>query len=162
MARPFPSHATSPARARPGPASAKGLLRRRFAVLEAAATALVLLGCQALGGLQNDGDYLLPPSEQALDCGGLAKRVRAHLEALQLLPARAKQEGLSAPSTALAAVGRLIGGWEQGFPAFGDYARERGHVLALVRRSNEQGCPALDVASELASIDAAMAAVRSP
>ena len=130
--------------------------------MAAAAAALTVAGCQAVSGLQSDGGYLLSPSEQALDCSGLAKRVRGHLDALQKLPARAKEEGASAPNTALAAVGRLFGGPDNGLSAVGDYGRERAQVLALVERSNAKGCPALDIARELAAVDAAMAELRGP
>ena len=58
------------------------------------------------------------------------------------------------------AVGRWFGGSTKGLASLEEYDRERAHVRSLHRTFIGKGCPPLDIESELAATDAAIAEYR--
>ena len=79
---------------------------------------------------------------------------------LKTLPDKAKAEREAAAPTAIQAVGRWFGSSTKGLNALADYDRERAHVHSLHRTLLDKGCPPLDIESELAATDAAIAQYR--
>ncbi len=119
-------------------------------------------GCASLSvGLQGDGRYILERSEQSADCQVLHKSIWGRIQIVKDLPAKARAEQQTTPSTASSLFGRLFGGQNKGLTAVRDYDRERAHVSALQRAMVEKKCIAVEVESELASADAEMAKIRS-
>ena len=132
-----------------------------------AALHAVLLACTLVAGcanasigLQKDGTYTLDSSEQTLDCGRLSNNIWGRLQVLKSLPAKAKVEREAAAPTAVQAVGRWFGGSTKGLASLEEYDRERAHVRSLHRTFIGKGCPPLDIESELAATDAAIAEYR--
>jgi len=118
-------------------------------------------GCTSASiGLQKDGTYTLESSEQTLDCGRLSNSIWGRLQVLKSLPAKAKAEREAAAPTAVQAVGRWFGASNKGLASLTDYDRERAHVRSLHRKLMDRGCPPLDIESELAATDAAIAEYR--
>ena len=118
-------------------------------------------GCASASiGLQKDGTYTLDSSEQTLDCGRLSNNIWGRLQVLKSLPAKAKAEREAAAPTAVQAVGRWFGGSTKGLASLEEYDRERAHVRSLHRTFIGKGCPPLDIESELAATDAAIAEYR--
>ncbi len=118
-------------------------------------------GCASASiGLQKDGTYTLDSSEQTLDCGRLSNNIWGRLQVLKSLPAKAKVEREAAAPTAVQAVGRWFGGSTKGLASLEEYDRERAHVRSLHRTFIGKGCPPLDIESELAATDAAIAEYR--
>ena len=118
-------------------------------------------GCASASiGLQKDGTYTLDSSEQTLDCGRLSNNIWGRLQVLKSLPAKAKVEREAAAPTAVQAVGRWFGGSTKGLASLEEYDRERAHVRSLHRTYIGKGCPPLDIESELAATDAAIAEYR--
>jgi hypothetical protein len=58
------------------------------------------------------------------------------------------------------AFGRWFGGSTKGLASLVEYDRERAHVRSLHRTLIGKGCPPLDIESELAATDAAIAEYR--
>jgi hypothetical protein len=132
-----------------------------------AALHAVLLACtlaagcaNASIGLQKDGTYTLDSSEQTLDCGRLSNNIWGRLQVLKSLPDKAKVEREAAAPTAVQAVGSWFGGSTKGLASLEEYDRERAHVRSLHRTFIGKGCPPLDIESELAATDAAIAEYR--
>jgi hypothetical protein len=118
-------------------------------------------GCASASiGLQKDGTYTLDGSEQTLDCGRLSNNIWGRLQVLKSLPDKAKVEREAAAPTAVQAVGRWFGGSTKGLASLEEYDRERAHVRSLHRTFIGKGCPPLDIESELAATDAAIAEYR--
>lgn len=118
-------------------------------------------GCASASiGLQKDGTYTLDSSEQTLDCGRLSNNIWGRLQVLKSLPAKARAEREAAAPTAVQAVGRWFGGSTKGLASMEEYDRERAHVRSLHRTFIGKGCPPLDIESELAATDAAIAEYR--
>jgi hypothetical protein len=118
-------------------------------------------GCASASiGLQKDGTYTLDSSEQTLDCGRLSNNIWGRLQVLKSLPDKAKVEREAAAPTAVQAVGRWFGGSTKGLASLEEYDRERAHVRSLHRTYIGKGCPPLDIESELAATDAAIAEYR--
>jgi hypothetical protein len=118
-------------------------------------------GCASASiGLQKDGTYTLDSSEQTLDCGRLSNNIWGRLQVLKSLPAKAKAEREAAAPTAVQAFGRWFGGSTKGLASLVEYDRERAHVRSLHRTLIGKGCPPLDMESELAATDAAIAEYR--
>jgi hypothetical protein len=111
-------------------------------------------------GLQKDGTYTLDNSEQTLDCHRLSNNIWGRLQVLKSLPAKAKAEREAAAPTAVQAIGRWFGGSTKGLASLAEYDRERAHVRSLHRMLIGKGCPPLDIESELAATDAAIAEFR--
>ena len=111
-------------------------------------------------GLQKDGTYTLDSSEQTLDCGRLSNNIWGRLQVLKSLPDKAKVEREAAAPTAVQAVGRWFGGSTKGLASLEEYDREHAHVRSLHRTFIGKGCPPLDIESELAATDAAIAEYR--
>lgn len=131
----------------------------RFVLLMAA---LHVCGCASVSvGLQQDGRYLLERSEQASDCQVLHKNIWGRIEVLKGLPVRARVEQQSTPTTTSSLLGRWFGGPSKGLKSMQEYDRERAHVSALQRLMIEKKCVAVEVDSELASVDAEMAQIRA-
>ena len=110
--------------------------------------------------MQKDGTYTLDSSEQTLDCGRLSNNIWGRLQVLKSLPDKAKVEREAAAPTAVQAVGRWFGGSTKGLASLEEYDRERAHVRSLHRTFIGKGCPPLDIESELAATDAAIAEYR--
>jgi hypothetical protein len=129
-------------------------------------TVLLLAASQALGcaaarvGLQTDGSYVLERSEQSADCQSLHKNIWGRIEVIKGLPAKARAEQQTVPSTAFSLFGRLFGGGGKGLDAVAQYDRERAHVYALQRAMIEKKCIAVDVDGEIAQASAEMARLR--
>ena len=118
-------------------------------------------GCASASiGLQKDGTYTLDSSEQTMDCQRLSNNIWGRLQVLKSLPAKAKAEREAAAPTAVQAVGRWFGGSTKGLASLEEYDRERAHVRSLHRTFIGKGCPPLDIESELAATDAAIAEYR--
>jgi hypothetical protein len=118
-------------------------------------------GCASASiGLQKDGTYTLENSEQTLDCGRLSNNIWGRLQVLKSLPAKAKAEREAVAPTAVQAFGRWFGGSAKGLASLAEYDRERAHVRSLHRTLIGKGCPPLDIESELAATDAAIAEYR--
>src|SRR5262245_37810441 len=121
----------------------------------------LVAGCASASiGLQKDGTYNLDGSEQSMDCARLTNSIWGRLQVLRSLPTKAKAEREAAAPTAVQAVGRWFGGSTKGLASLEDYDRERAHVRSLHRRLIDKGCPPLDIESELAATDAAIAEYR--
>jgi hypothetical protein len=127
----------------------------------------MVLACMLAGGcsspsvgLQKDGTYILDSSELALDCHRLSNSLWGRLQVLKSLPGRAAAEREAAAPTAVQAVGRWFGGSSAGLPSLAEYDRERAHVRSLHEALLKKGCPPIDIESELAATDAAIAAYR--
>jgi hypothetical protein len=122
---------------------------------------MLAAGCASASiGLQKDGTYNLDSSEQTLDCGRLSNNLWGRLQVLKSLPAKAKTEREAAAPTAVQAFGRWFGGSTKGLASLEEYDRERAHVRSLHRTLIGKGCPPLDIESELAATDAAIAEYR--
>jgi hypothetical protein len=130
--------------------------------LHAALLACMLAaGCSSASiGLQKDGTYNLDSSEQTMDCTRLSNSIWGRLQVLKSLPAKAKAERQAAAPTAVQAVGRWFGSSTKGLASLAEYDRERAHVRSLHRTLIGKGCPPLDIESELAATDAAIAEYR--
>jgi hypothetical protein len=122
---------------------------------------ILAAGCASASiGLQKDGTYTLESSEQSMDCNRLSNSIWGRLQVLKSLPAKAKAEREAAAPTAVQAVGRWFGGSTKGLASLAEYDRERAHTRALHRTLIGKGCPPLDIESELAATDAAIAEYR--
>jgi hypothetical protein len=127
----------------------------------------MLLACMLAGGcssasvgLQKDGTYILDSSELNLDCHRLSNSLWGRLQVLKSLPGRAAAEREAAAPTAVQAVGRWFGGSSAALPSLAEYDRERAHVRSLHEALLKKGCPPIDIESELAATDAAIAPYR--
>ena len=119
-----------------------------------------LWGCaSARIGLQSDGTYILESRERSADCQVLHKSIWGRIEIIKGLPAKARAEQQTVPSTAFSLFGRLFGA-NKGLDAIAQYDRERAHVYALQRTMIEKKCIAVDVDAELAEANAEMARLR--
>ncbi len=118
-------------------------------------------GCSApTVGLQKDGTYILDSNELALDCHRLSNSLWGRMQVLKSLPARAAAEREATASTAVQAVGRWFGGSSTALASLSEYDRERAHVRSLHEALLKKGCPPIDIESELAATDAAIAPYR--
>lgn len=119
--------------------------------------AALLWGCASSSvGLQSNGSYVLERGEQAADCQALHKNIWGRIQVLKGLPAKAKAERDSVPTTTSSLFGRWFGGPNKGLSAIQEYNRERAHVYALRRTMVEKKCVDVDVDAELAAVDADM------
>jgi hypothetical protein len=110
--------------------------------------------------LQKDGTYALESSEQSMDCSRLTNSIWGRLQVLKSLPPKAKVEREAAAPTAVQAIGRWFGSPTKGLASLAEYDRERAHIRSLHRTLIGKGCPPLDIESELAATDAAIAEFR--
>jgi len=95
-----------------------------------------------------------------MDCQRLSNSIWGRLQVLKAIPAKAKAEQETVAPTAVQAVGRWFGGSTKGLNSLAEYDRERAHVRSLHRVLLGKGCPPLDIESELAATDAAIAEYR--
>ena len=121
-----------------------------------------VLGCASASvGFQTNGTYILERNEQSADCQVLHKNIWGRIQVLKSLPAKARAEQQTTPSTASSLFGRWFGGQNKGLTAVGEYDRERAHVYALRRTMVEKKCVDVDVDAELADAAAEMTKIRS-
>lgn len=119
-------------------------------------------GCaSAQVGLQSDGRYLLERSELSADCQVLHKSIWGRIQVLKTLPAKARAEQQTTPSTTSSLFGRWFGGPSKGLAAIQQYDRDRAHVNALQLAMVEKRCIAVEVESELSAADAEIAQIRA-
>ena len=119
-------------------------------------------GCASASvGFQTNGTYILERNEQSADCQVLHKNIWGRIQVLKSLPAKARAEQQTTPSTASSLFGRWFGGQNKGLTAVGEYDRERAHVYALRRTMVEKKCVDVDVDAELADAAAEMTKIRS-
>ena len=126
------------------------------------AAASQIWGCASASvGFQTNGTYILERNEQSADCQALHKNIWGRIQILKGLPAKARAEQQTTPTTASSLFGRLFGGQNKGLAAVGEYDRERAHVYALRRTMVEKKCIDVDVDAELAEAAAEMAKIRA-
>ncbi len=119
-------------------------------------------GCASASvGFQTNGTYVLERNELSADCQALHKNISGRIQVLKGIPAKARAEQQTTPSTASSLFGRWFGGQNKGLAAVGEYDRERAHVYALQRTMVEKKCVAVDVDAELAEVAAEMTKIRS-
>jgi hypothetical protein len=119
-------------------------------------------GCASVSvGLQSDGRYILERSEQSADCQGLHRNIWGRMQVIKSLPAKARAEQQSTPTTTSSLFGRWFGGPGKGLASIQQYDRERAHVSALQLTMLEKKCISVEVETELATADAEMAQIRA-